>query len=381
MTRDQDTLARTREFVRTQLVPYVQRNDHGLESHRRLHQAAGQVGLLGLQVPPAQGGLGISFRCKAQVADLLAAADFGVAMSLINTHNVAEQLVRLGQPALAQRYLTDLMAGRLIACTALTESTAGSDFSAIRSFATPVAGGWRLDGDKTWITNAVHADLVVVYAQTAVGAKGRGIAAFLVDTRRAGFQRSSVDPMGPVASIAAGGFSLQGYVCTDNEMVSPPGQAFNDILGAINGARTYVAAMCCGMVEDALQTVNRWGAVRTAFGGPLHSHQGWRWGLADAANDLEAARALVDQAAALIDAGADAQSASAHAKVFATRMARKHIAALMHAMGAEGLGADYPFTRHLAAAQLAGLVDGSTEMLLERIAKDLAAQATRSAPE
>lgn len=119
MTQDQETLARTRDFVHAQVVPYVARGDHGLESSRRLHQAAGQAGLLGLQVPRAHGGLEVSFRCKAQVADALAAVDFGVAMSLINTHNVAEQLVRLGKPALAQRHLADLMAGRLIACTAM----------------------------------------------------------------------------------------------------------------------------------------------------------------------------------------------------------------------------------------------------------------------
>ena len=111
--------------------------------------------------------------------------------------------------------------------------------------------------------------------------------------------------------------------------------------------------------------------MRHSFGKPLHEHQGWRWSLADAAIELEAARLLVDAAASRIDSGSDAQAAAARAKVFATRMAGRHVAALMHAMGAEGLREHHPFLRHLAAAQVATLVDGSTEMLLERVARGL----------
>jgi alkylation response protein AidB-like acyl-CoA dehydrogenase len=377
---DQEQLARTREFVRVHVTPYAASWGRDRQSSAPLHPAAGSAGLLGLQLPTSSGGAGVSFACKAQVAQILAAADFGVAMSLINTHNVAEQLFRLATPALAQRYLPGLLAGRLSACTALSEPTAGSDFAAIQTLAVPVPGGCLLNGTKTWITNAVHADLVVVYAQTRVGAGAAGVAAFVVEAQRAGFHRADVPAMGPVSTIGAGGFELKGYLCQEDEMLSPPGEAFKDILNAINGARTYVGAMCCGMVDAALQAASAWGQSRQTFGKSLQAHQGWRWCLADASIDLEAAQLLVGQAAALIDAGLDAQSASAKAKVFSTRMAQKHLAALTQAMGAEGLGEHYPFVRHLASAQVAGLVDGSTEMLLERIAKDFKATASPHGP-
>ena len=381
---DEQQLQRTREFVRVHVAPDAARRLSERHTSEDLHLAAGSAGLLGLQLPASVGGMGVSFACKAQVAAILAQADFGVAMSLINTHNVAEQLFRLAAPGFAQRYLPDLLAGRLSACTALTEPSGGSDFAAIQTNAVAVPGGWRLNGAKTWITNAVHADLFVVYAQTRVGAGAAGIAAFVVQAQRAGFKRAPGPAMGPVSTIGTGGFELQGYLCSEDEMLSPPGEAFKDILGAINGARTYVAAMCCGMVSEALQVTSTWGHARQAFGKSLHGHQGWRWCLADAAIDLEAAQLLVAQAADLIDAGLDAQSASAKAKVFATRMAQKNLAALMHAMGAEGLVENYPFVRHLASAQVAGFVDGSTEMLLERIAKDFKVTASpqgRATPE
>lgn len=370
-TNERSLLAQTRELVMQHVAPGAARWARERLAGTELLPLAANVGLLGLQVPVAHGGRGLSFSCKAQAAEILAAADFGVAMALINTHNVAEQLARLASPSLAQRLVPALVSGRYSAGTALTEPSAGSDFSAIQTQAVAVTGGWELNGVKSWITNAAHAEVIVVYAQTHAGAGAGGIAAFVVEPRRPGFQRLPADDGLPVSTIGVGGFRLQAYRCTEEEMLSPPGEAFKDILGAINGARTYVGAMCCGMVGEALRVASAFGHQRQTFGKSLLGHQGWRWQLADAAIDLEAARLMVSQACNMIDAGQQAQSAAAKAKVFATRMAQKHIAALMHAMGAQGLGENYPFVRHLAAAQIAGLVDGSTEMLLERIAKDI----------
>lgn len=365
-------LARVSDFAQAHVAPGAAHRSPAAPGTELLALAA-ETGLLGLQVPLAQGGRALSFRCKAQAAEILAAADFGLAMALINTHNVAEQLSRLARPELVQRWVPSLLAGRQSACTALTEPGAGSDFAAIQTQAVAVPGGWELQGVKRWIINAVHAQVIVVYAQTRPGAGAAGIAAFVVEAARPGFERLPADDSGLLAGLGTGGFSLSGYRCTDAELLSPPGEAFKDILLAINGARTYVAAMCCGMVGQALQVASAFGNARNTFGKPLLGHQGWRWQLADAAVDLEAARLMVQQAASMVDAGEPAQLAAARAKVFATRMARQHISALMHAMGAEGLSERYPFVRQLAAAQIAGLVDGSTEMLLERIAQDFRA--------
>jgi alkylation response protein AidB-like acyl-CoA dehydrogenase len=337
---------------------------------RGLLKSAAGLGLLGLQIPRDQGGLGLPFSTKVAVAQALARVDFGTAMAVLNTHNVAEQLIRLKRNEVATRYVLPIISGDLVACTALTEPSAGSDFSAIQTRATRTDGGWQLDGEKTWIINARHADLVVVYAQTQPQGGASGIGAFLVTSNRPGFLRDEHAPLGPLSTIGTGSFKLEGYRCALEEVVSPPGEAFKDILHAINGARTYVAAMCIGMVEECLQIVAEFGNRRQTFGRSLASHQGWRWTLAHASVELQAARHLVAHASACIDANEDAQLPAAHAKVFATRMAQQQIAALMHAMGAEGLDEKYPFVRHLKAAQAATLTDGSTEMLLERIARD-----------
>ena len=360
-----------REFVAAHVVPNVQAWDRGLADTRAVLPAAAAAGLLGLEVPVAQGGLGLSFRCKRQVAEILAGADFGLAMSVFNSHNVANHLARVAAVDVSRHHVPALLAGQRTGCTALTEPGVGSDFSAITTLARKVGDGWQIDGRKAWIVNGTHADVVVVYAQTEPGSGARGIAAFVVDGGRSGFVREARADSTAARGIDAGGFVLQGYLASADELLHPPGEAFKAALASINGARTYVAAMCCGMVHESLRVANDYGAQRHTFGKHLHEHQGWRWSLADAAIDLAAARLMVDAAAALIDQGRDAQTAAAQAKVFATRMAGRHIAALMHAMGAEGLREQHPLLRHLAASQVASLVDGSTEMLLDRVARGL----------
>lgn len=368
---EQALLQRAQQFIDAQVRSQAQAWAEGAVDGRGMLRRAAAAGLLGVQVPREHGGLGLSFGCKVRLADHLAAADFGLAMSLINSHNVATHLAQAAAPALARRWIPPLLAGERIGCTALTEPGAGSDFAAIETRAVAVPGGWRLSGRKAWITNAAIADLVVVYAQTQPGSGARGIAAFLVDASRPGFQREDAGDIAAPRSMATGGFRLDDHFCDDEQLLHPPGEAFKAALGSINGARIYVAAMCCGLVDEALRVVAAYGAQRQAFGRPLHDHQGWRWPLARAAVDLDAARALVDAAARRLDAGDDVQASAASAKVFATEMAGRHLPALLHAMGAAGLRHDHVLMRHLAAAQVATLVDGSTEMLLERVARGL----------
>ena len=335
----------------------------------QVFQAAAALGLTAIEVPQAVGGLGLSFGCKAKAMAALAAADFGFAMAVVNSHNVAAKLPGLAPDAIVQRHVPALLRGEQVGCTALTEPGAGSDFAAITTTATRTARGWRLDGRKAWIVNAAVADVVFMYAQTEPGSGARGIAAFLIDAHRAGFKRDDAYALSGQHSIGTGGFELQGYEAADDEMMLPPGQAFLQALVGINGARTYVAAMCCAMVQAALEIASAYGRERSTFGKPLVQHQGWRWSLAEAEVDLEAAHGLTRKAADAIDEGADAQTLAARAKVFATRMAERHIPALSQCMGAEGLREVYPFGRHLLGARVAGFVDGSTEILLDRIAR------------
>lgn len=358
-------LDRVAAFAREVIAPKAAGWDRAGQFDVEALRAAAKLGLLGMETPVSAGGLGLPFRAKAKVAETLAAADYGFAMSVINSQNLTYMLATEA-PQLAERYLPDLLTGARLGSTALTEPQAGSDFAAITTFADKVSDGWVLNGTKAWIVNTAASDVIAVYAQTAKGAGGAGIGAFLVDGRREGFQRSAPFSMTSQNSIGTGGFTLTDYHVAEDEMLRAPGHAFKAILHEINGARIYVAAMCCGMVGAALEIASDYGRKRQTFGKRLSQHQGWRWTLGEAEVDLAAARLMVADASALMENG-DPQFAAARAKIFATKMAERQLPALAQLMGAEGLRDDYPFSRHLIGARVASFVDGSTEMLLERL--------------
>ncbi|WP_419915081.1 acyl-CoA dehydrogenase family protein [Candidatus Poriferisodalis sp.] len=340
---------------------------------------ASEIGLLAMEVPAALGGLGMSFAQKCRIVEVLSAVSMPFAFSLVNTGNVAARVARLGSDAHRERYLADLMAGRRFGSTALTEPGAGSDFANIATTATPVDGGWRLDGVKAWITNAAHSDVIFCYAQTEPGSRGRGIASFLVDGTRPGFERLAPYELAGGHLIGTGGFRLDGYIAEADDLIGPPGQAFIAAMSSVNGARTYVAAMCCAMVEATLASAVRYGAGREAFGKPVIAHQGLAWKLAGVQNRLEAAQLLTARAVEAVTTSlrtGDASEAilpAAHAKKFATETAEADIAACIQAMGAEGLRSDHPGGHHLIGARIANYVDGSTEIQTDRIARSLAA--------
>jgi alkylation response protein AidB-like acyl-CoA dehydrogenase len=146
--------------------------------------------------------------------------------------------------------------------------------------------GWLLNGTKTWIINAAHADGVVVYAQTQVGSGVKGIAAFFIRADSPGFERVAVATNSALSSMGIGGFRLTNVYCDSSHLLYEPGQAFVDIMGAINRARTYVAAMCCAMVSQALTDVSVYGHKRTAFGQSLDQYQGWRWQSSASSNSV-----------------------------------------------------------------------------------------------
>jgi hypothetical protein len=359
------------QFAQRHLAPNAAQWGRGLFDRRALFEPAGAAGLLSLQVPHEFGGLGLSFGGKVKVLLKLARIDFSAAMALVNSHNVAAQLVKASPHQLTPLYVSHLMRGTFVACTALTEPGAGSDLGQIQTTAIRQGDGWLLNGSKTWIINAAHADGVVVYAQTQVGSGVKGIAAFFVLADSVGFERVAVTTNSALTSMGVGGFRLTNVYCDASHLLYEPGKAFVDIMGAINRARTYVAAMCCAMVSQALTDVSVYGHQRAAFGQSLDQYQGWRWQVAQAATALQAAELLVREACDLIDKGGEVQTAAAQAKLYATSMAQTQLGTLLHAMGAEGFLDRYAFLRHLTAAHAASLADGSTAMLLERVANDV----------
>lgn len=332
-------------------------------------KAAAEIGLTRIQVPADFGGLDFGYATKMRVAEEIAKTSMALAFTLINTQNVAAKLAVDAPHDVARHYIPDLIACDAFGATALTEPHTGSDFANIATRAEKTGDGWLLNGTKAWITNAAIANLFVTYAQTDPTLGWRGVACFLVDASAPGFRRSAPERLIGGNAIGTGGFELTDYFVPDAHQIHPAGEAFKKAMQSINGARTYVAAMCCGMLHHALSLASNYAGQRTAFGQPLLANQGLRWTLADIATDLEAARLLTYKAARLVqDESPDAVLAAAHAKKFAARIAQTHLPHCIQAMGANGLLERHGLGQHLACAKIAHYVDGTTEIQNERIA-------------
>ncbi len=362
-------LNQVRAFVDEEVAPAAAGWSMGADPDPALFTKAGALNLMGIEVPADLGGLGFSFAVKAQVCEIIAAADFGIAMALVNSHNVAARLCRTAPPNVRDRHLPRLLSGTLRGCTALTEPGAGSDFASIMTQASKIDGGWRLSGEKAWIINARHAKVSIVFAQCSEIGDMSGISAFAVDLSAPGVQRYAIDGPFQQTSIGTGGFTLDKVEIAEDCQLVAPGKAFKTVLTEINGARAYVAAMCNAMLRAAITEANAYGAHRTTFGAPLKDHASWQHALNAAQTDLAVAEGLVARAVKDVDRGADAQLSAAEAKVECILICQHHMPSLLHAMGAEGLRPAHCFTRHLAAAQVAGFTDGATNMLRDRVAR------------
>ncbi len=332
-----------------------------------LRQACAE-GLAGIELPVESGGLGLRFSAKLRVAEELAKDDFGFAFSLVNHHNTLVRVARAGS-ATSRRLVPRMLTGELIGCAAYTEPGHGSDLGHLTTSAARTDGGWTLSGTKAWITNAAVADVIMTLAQTDRSAGAEGIATFVVEADRAGFQRQPAFDVYGAHAIGAGGFHLLDYFAPDDALLDPPGSAFRHSLQGINGARAYVAAMCAGMLDSAVELAVRYASERQVFGRAAIEFQGLRWSLVDAATDLSALRLLAYRAARRIDLGEDAEEAAAAAKKFAGERTLAHLAACVQALGANGLRAEHPLMRHLVACKTACFTDGTTEIMNERLGK------------
>lgn len=369
MTEEDTFVARVADLAGKQIQNLATQWSMGVSPADEIFIKASELGLTRTEVPCEFGGLGLGFAAKAATCALLASADFGFAMSVVNTHNVAKRLCISAPASVRDHYLPGLLAGKLKACTALTEPATGSDVAAIEMQAKRSGNMWILNGEKTWIVNARHADLAIVFAQTGSHLHHESIAAFLIDLNSPQVERYKIDSAFSQTSMGTGGFCLKNLEVNDNCMLLAPGKAFKSILHELNGARVYVAAMCDAMLAEALRQVSSYGESRKTFGKQLSEHTSWKKIITESSSALSNAESLTAKARLLVNNGDNVQLSAINAKVNSVETAQYHLPRLLHAMGAEGLFPKYCFTRHLAAVQIAGLTDGATGMLRERAEK------------
>lgn len=285
----------------------------------------------------------------------------------------AHPVLRFGSAAQRERWLPPVRAGRAVAAFALSEPGAGSDAAALALAATRDGTGdgtgWRLDGEKCWISNAPEADFYTVFARTGEGSGAKGVSAFLVPADRPGLTGEALDMLSP---HPIGSLAFDGVPVGPEDLLGEPGRGFRVAMDTLNLFRPSVGAFAVGMARAALDATLAHTAGRAAFGGTLSDLQAVAHRVADMATRTEAARLLVYAAAAAQDDGApDVPRRAAMAKLLATETAQYVVDQAVQLHGAVALRRGHLLEHLYREVRAPRIYEGASEVQRTIIAKEL----------
>jgi alkylation response protein AidB-like acyl-CoA dehydrogenase len=318
-----------RRFMTEEVIP-LQR-EHGLDPDReppkelrkRVRLRSKELGLYAIDMPVEVGGGGVSFSGRCELEMELHSHDTLFFDDVLGGASGPSSILLALGPEQRQQYLAPLMSGELATCFALSEADAGSDATAIQTRAERDAGGYVLNGMKSIITNAPHADFALVFAATgAKDAPGGGISCLIVDADVPGYRVSR-------SHTCMGFTGFQGELSFDNirvpadNIVGQEGLGLLLALDWINGNRVRTAAMATGIARRLVARSAAYAKQRVQFGVPIASQQAIQLKLADMATELYAAECIVGHAACVRDEGADIRKAAAMTKLYCSEMVNR----------------------------------------------------------
>ncbi len=286
-------------------------------------------------------------------------------------------LLLAGDDAQREPWVDELASGRAMGAFAMTEPEAGTDVASMRTRAERTEDGWRLEGEKTLISNAGLADLYVTFATTDPDAGSRGIGCFLVPADTPGLELAEAQVM--AAPHPLGRMTYDGCRVPEDALVGAEGEGFRTGMATLDRLRPTVGAAACGMATRALEEAMDHAAAREQFGRPLAEFQLVKEKLGRTATELTAARLLVYRAAAAGDEGADRiTTEAAMAKSFATEAAQRAVDEAVQILGGRGVLADHPVDRLYRSVRALRIYEGTTEIqrlvIADRLLADRAAR-------
>lgn len=373
LTEEQQLLRRTvREFAEAEIGPHVREWDEAQHFPAELMPKLAALGLLGIQIPEAYGGAGMSAVDYCLCIEELARVDPGVALS-VAAHNglCSAHIAMFGTDTQKQTYLVPLARGERIGAWALTESNSGSDASGLRTVATRDGSDWVLNGSKAFITHGAVGDVCVAMAVTDRSAGSKGISAFIIPRGTPGMTAGrKEDKLGMRASETSEVLFQNCRVPADR-ILGQEGQGFVNALQVLDAGRIGIAALSVGLAQGAYEAALRYARERTAFGQTINRFQAIQWKLADSVTRIEAARLLTYRAAFLKDSGRRMTLESSMAKLYASEIAVKAADDCVQIHGGYGFVKDYPAEKFFRDVKLTTIGEGTSEIQRLVIARQL----------
>jgi len=362
----------TARFAADRIAPLAAEIDRTNEFPRQLWPQMGELGLHGVTVEETYGGLGLGYLEHVVAMEEVSRASASVGLSYGAHSNLCvNQIRRWGSEAQKQRYLPKLISGDHVGALAMSEAGAGSDVMGMKLKAQKRGDRYVLNGTKFWITNAPHADTLVVYAKTSPEEESRGITAFLIEKGFAGFSVSQkLDKMGMRGSDT-GELVFENCEVPGENVMGPENGGAGVLMSGLDYERAVLAAGPLGIMQACLDAVLPYVRERKQFGKPIGSFQLMQGKVADMYVALNSARAYVYAVAKACDAGLTTRFDAAGAILMASENAVRVSLEAIQALGGAGYTKDYPVERLARDAKLYDIGAGTNEIRRFLIGREL----------
>jgi len=369
MIRDPETfealLDSVRRFVRNRLVPAENLVAETDEIPDAIVQEMREMGLFGLTIPEAYGGLELTMEEESRVLFELCKTSPAFRSVIGTTVGIGSQGILMdGTPAQKDFYLPKLATGELMASFALTEPDAGSDAASLRTTAILQGDHYVVNGTKRYITNAPHSSIFTLMARTNPQDKGAsGVSAFIVDAHSPGISLGKIDKkMGQKGAHTCDVIFENVHVPAANLIGGQEGQGFKTAMKVLEKGRIHVAAVCVGVAQRVLDDALRYAVERQQFGQSIGDFQLVQALLADSKAELYAAECMVIDAAQKRDAGHAVATEASCCKMFASEMCGRVADRAVQILGGAGYLAEYGIERFYRDVRLFRLYEGTTQI-------------------
>ncbi|WP_017622758.1 acyl-CoA dehydrogenase family protein [Nocardiopsis chromatogenes] len=359
-------------FLAREVVPHHGQWERDGIVPREVWTAAGKVGLLGLGVPEEYGGSGVKdYRFNAVVSEEICRAHASGLGFTLQNDVMAPYMVELTTEEQKRRWLPGFSSGELITAIAMTEPGAGSDLQGIRTTAVRDGGDYVLNGQKTFITNGINADLVVVVARTDPDAGAHGISLLAVERGMPGFERGrNLDKIGLKAQDTAE-LSFSDVRVPAANLLGEEGQGFVHLMERLPQERLSIAVASTAGAEQMLAATIAYCKERTVFGRPISRFQNTRFLLAELATEVDLARTYVDRAITLLNRNELTVEDAAKAKWWCSELANKVMDRCLQLHGGYGYMMEYPVAKAWQDARIQSIFGGTTEIMKEIVGRSL----------
>ena len=350
------------DFARRRIMPVARQNDIDGRFPDDIVREMGELGFYGGGIPEEYGGAGMDYISYAVLMEEISKACSSVRTVLsVQMSLVASTILKWGSEAQKHKYLPLLCSAEWIGCLGLTEPDVGSDAQNIKTFATKTDSGWRLDGQKIWISNGGVAQIALVIAQTDRD-NSRRMAAFLVETDTPGFESKNMRGKLGLRSSNTAELFLAGVDVPDDALMGEVGDGFKVAMSALDNGRYSVAAGCLGIAQASLEAAVAYAKERHTFGKPIAAHQLVQEIIARMVVDIDASRLLVYRAGELKNAGVPNTKETSIAKYFASETALRCANDAIQIHGGMGYSDEFPVERYMRDARVATIYEGTSQI-------------------